>query len=84
MICPAAGEPGAVSDADETMHTVRDLDEIVELVGRFPPDEELYVRWSRGPAVDVGEGNTAASRDSLTGVPLPGLSGNPLAVEPAT
>jgi hypothetical protein len=41
------------------------------------------VRWSRGPDVDLmhdGAG-PASSRDSLTGVPLPGLSANPLAVE---
>ncbi|HET9516819.1 MAG TPA: DUF6098 family protein [Actinoplanes sp.] len=70
-------------DTDDTMATVRDLDELVELVGHFPQDE-LYVRWSRGPAVDLRDDETGAatSRDALTGVPLPGLSANPFAVEP--
>jgi hypothetical protein len=72
-----------VSDTDETMATVRDLDELVDLVGRLPQTGEVYVRWSRGPAVDLRhDGTGATSRDSLTGVPLPGLSANPLAVEP--
>ena len=80
----ARGMIAAVSDTDGRMATVRDLDELVELVGRFPRHDELYVRWSRGPGVDLrdDESGVAASRDSLTGVPLPGLSANPLAVEP--
>lgn len=53
----------------------RDLSELAELVRREP---HLYVRWSKGPQEDlVGP----ASRDELTGVPLPGLSASPLAVE---
>ena len=54
---------------------VDDLDELVELVGETP---DLYVRWSRGPEFDLG----TTSVDDLTGVELPGLSANPLAVEP--
>ncbi|MEU2717731.1 DUF6098 family protein [Streptomyces sp. NPDC007205] len=38
----------------------------------------LYVRWSRGPGRDLAE---ASSTDDLTGVPMPGLSANPLDVE---
>ena len=54
-----------------TLHT---LDELAALLaGR----DDLYVRWSLGPDVDA----EATSRDDLTGVTLPGLSANPLAVE---
>ncbi|CAM5666204.1 putative protein OS=Streptomyces glaucescens OX=1907 GN=SGLAU_02615 PE=4 SV=1 [Streptomyces glaucescens] len=38
----------------------------------------LYVRWSKGPDIDLGE---VSSTDELTGVPMPGLSANPLDVE---
>jgi hypothetical protein len=66
------------------MPTVGDLDGLVELIRRFHQPDELYVRWSRGPSVDLRDDGTggATSRDSLTGVTLPGLSANPLAVEP--
>lgn len=54
--------------------TIRSLDELADLVkGR----DDLYVRWSRGPDADHG----GTSRDELTGVELPGLCANPLAVE---
>jgi hypothetical protein len=56
------------------LSTVRTLDELVELVQQRPA---LYIRWSRGPDADGGR----TSRDDLTGVPLPGLCANPLAVE---
>jgi hypothetical protein len=67
--------------------TVGDLDELVELVEliqRSGADGELYVRWSKGPLTDLATGSDAmpASRDGLTGVPLPGLSANSLRVEP--
>jgi hypothetical protein len=67
-----------------TMPTIRDLDELTGLVERSPRDEELFVRWSSGPAVDLraDDRGSGASRDSLTGVPLPGLSANPLAAQP--
>jgi hypothetical protein len=73
-----------VSDTDKTMPTVRNLDGLVELIRRFGQPDELYVRWSRGPAVDLRNDGTgsATSRDSLTGIALSGLSANPLAVEP--
>lgn len=61
-------------DDAEPMPTIGRLDELVELVGREP---HLYVRWSRGPAADRG----SPSVDHLTGVPMSGLSANPLAVE---
>jgi len=58
---------------------VRDLDTLVRLVEEAGPGEDLYVRWSKGPDADASSGE--ASRDSLTGGALPGLSANPLAVE---
>jgi hypothetical protein len=57
------------------MPTVETLYELTELAQRYTG---LFVRWSRGPSADV----TGSSSDDLTGVPLPGLSANPLAVEP--
>ncbi|QFU89103.1 hypothetical protein YIM_19620 [Amycolatopsis sp. YIM 10] len=45
-------------------------------------ESDLYVRWSTGPAADLGDRGAQSSRDGLTGVPLPGLSANPLRVEP--
>jgi hypothetical protein len=66
------------------MPTVDDLDELAALLEHAGRDEELYVRWSRGPEVDLTAGNQTeqSSRDSLTGITLPGLSANPLRVEP--
>lgn len=58
------------------MRTLNDLDELVALVEARGPD--LFVRWSQGPDAD----RSGCSRDGLTGVRLPGLSANPLAVEP--
>jgi hypothetical protein len=57
---------------------ITSLDELVELMQRSP-QRELYVRWTRDPQADLDSGS---SRDKLTGVPLPGLSANSLAVEP--
>jgi len=57
---------------------VRDLDELAALLERAGPDDELYLRWSKGPGADGDQ----ASRDALTGITLPGLSANPLRVEP--
>ena len=57
------------------MPTVRSLDELADLIG---DGEDLYVRWSRGPDYDAD----GTSCDELTGVELPGLSANPLLVEP--
>jgi hypothetical protein len=55
--------------------TVETLDELTELARRHA---RLFVRWSRGPSADAA----GASSDDLTGQSLPGLSANPLAVEP--
>lgn len=54
---------------------LHDLDDLTRLVEDMP---NLYVRWSRGPEVDL----CSTSVDQLTGVQLPGLSANPLTVEP--
>ncbi|MGW5661518.1 DUF6098 family protein [Streptomyces sp. NPDC003758] len=62
--------------ATDDLPVVRTLGELGALVDR---DSDLYVRWSRGPSADLGN---AKSRDDLTGVPMPGLSANPLGVEP--
>ncbi|WP_320777766.1 DUF6098 family protein [Streptomyces sp. CRN 30] len=52
------------------------LGELGDLVQRHP---DLYVRWSRGPRIDLSR---VSSKDDLTGVLMPGLSANPLGVEP--
>lgn len=66
------------------MPVVDDLDQLVDLLRRTGPEEELYIRWSRGPDADLsgGYGTEHSSKDALTGIDLPGLSANPLAVEP--
>jgi hypothetical protein len=64
---------------DQSLPTIHDLDTLVRLVEEAGPGEDLYVRWSKGPDADASSGE--ASRDSLTGVALPGLSANPLTVE---
>ncbi|GGT23383.1 MULTISPECIES: DUF6098 family protein [Streptomyces] len=58
------------------MPTIGSLD---ELAGILAGRSGLYVRWSMGPAADLP---APASRDELTGIELPGLSANPLDVEP--
>ncbi|WHT16699.1 DUF6098 family protein [Crossiella sp. CA-258035] len=55
--------------------TLTSLDELAKVVDER--SAELYLRWSKGPDTDQG----AVSKDELTGVELPGLSANPLAVE---
>ncbi|MEV0901995.1 DUF6098 family protein [Actinoplanes sp. NPDC049802] len=64
-------------DSDD-MPVLADLDAVAAELAKHPRD--LYVRWSRGPEADRCE--SGHSRDSLTGVPLPGLSANPMTVEP--
>jgi hypothetical protein len=59
---------------DELPHLSR-LEDLVAIV--VDSSAEVYVRWSRGPSCDIG----STSCDDLTGVELPGLSVNPLAVE---
>ncbi|MFF1556100.1 DUF6098 family protein [Streptomyces sp. NPDC058279] len=58
------------------MPAIGSLDELADLIARRPG---LYVRWSMGPEIDL---RAPGSRDELTGIPLPGLSANPLDVEP--
>jgi hypothetical protein len=68
-------------DSGDSLRTISDLNELTRLVDDPPPDGQLYLRWSRGPVVDLSGDRCGASRDTLTGVDLPGLSANPLAVE---
>jgi len=55
---------------------IRTLEELAEVVSGAGSD--LYVRWTDDVERDM---QTGTSRDELTGVPLPGLSANPLTVE---
>ncbi|GAA3062198.1 DUF6098 family protein [Streptomyces glomeratus] len=64
-----------MTDTDE-LPVLRTLGELGALVERH---SDLYVRWSHGPHADL---RAAGSRDDLTGVRMPGLSANPLGVEP--
>lgn len=68
----------AVRDTDD-MPVLPDLDAVVDELGKH--EDDLYVRWSRGPAIDLVADPGGSSRDSLTGVRLPGLSANPLTLE---
>ncbi|MEU9670729.1 DUF6098 family protein [Streptomyces bobili] len=63
-----------MSSSDD-LPVARSLAELADLVER---QRGLFVRWSRGPGTDLGE---ASSTDELTGVPMNGLSANPLDVE---
>jgi hypothetical protein len=63
-------------NADEKIPVLRCLAELASLVRS---SSGLHVRWSKGPEADQG---VTASRDGLTGVRLPGLSANPLDLEP--
>ncbi|WP_171116030.1 MULTISPECIES: DUF6098 family protein [Streptomyces] len=51
---------------------------LAELAGLVERHQGLYVRWSRGPDADLP---SVSSTDDLTGVPMTGLSANPLDVE---
>ena len=62
-------------EATDDLPVVGTLAELTALVER---DRGLYVRWSRGPAIDL---HAVSSIDDLTGVAMPGLSANPLDVE---
>jgi hypothetical protein len=60
---------------EDDLPTIGSVDELAELIG---DRTDLYIRWSRGPDAD----RDVRSKDALTGVELPGLSVNALAVEP--
>ncbi|GAB2727265.1 DUF6098 family protein [Streptomyces bullii] len=62
-------------NTSDGLPVVRTLTELTDLVERH---QGLYVRWSRGPETDLPD---PSSNDDLTGVPMPGLSANPLDVE---
>jgi hypothetical protein len=80
------GDPTLVTGADDVDRSMMTVDGLDDLVALFEAQggRDLYVRWSKGPAADLGPGMTGvgSSRDGLTGVLLPGLSANPLQVEP--
>lgn len=59
----------------EEVPELHSLDEIVQLQREVG---QVYLRYSRGPAVDAGE----TSRDKESGCVLPGLSTNPITPEP--
>ncbi|GHF28337.1 hypothetical protein GCM10010218_06810 [Streptomyces mashuensis] len=65
-----------MSESPDDLPTLHSLDEVAEWMARA---RHLYVRWSRGPGVDLA---ASSSVDELTGTPLPGLSANSLDVEP--
>ncbi|MFC3382964.1 DUF6098 family protein [Couchioplanes azureus] len=69
------------ADNGRPLPVITDLAELIELLDEAPAEGGYYVRWSRGPAVDLVDDHGGSSRDTLTGVRLPGLSANPLAVE---
>lgn len=73
----------ATGKVGDELPVVRDLDELLAVVREQEDKADLYVRWSVGPDAD-GVGDAPAdpvSKDALTGVPLPGLSANPLRTE---
>ncbi|MGW2639948.1 DUF6098 family protein [Streptomyces sp. NPDC001348] len=59
----------------DDLPVVHRITELTDLVERH---RALYVRWSRGPEVDL---TATSSTDELTGVEMPGLSANPLDIE---
>ncbi|MGW7821011.1 DUF6098 family protein [Streptomyces puniciscabiei] len=64
-----------MSAPEDDLPVLSTLAEVARLVEKH---QGLYVRWSQGPGADLAE---ASSTDDLTGVPMPGLSANPLDVE---
>ena len=61
------------------MQCVTSLDDLAELVDNWDRERPLFLRWTRNLDRDLGN---EVSRDELTGIELPGLSANCLAVEP--
>ncbi|MFE5208095.1 DUF6098 family protein [Streptomyces sp. NPDC056600] len=65
-----------MESADQAgLPVLRSLEELASLLERH---DGLYLRWSKGPDVDIA---ATSSRDELTGIAMPGLSANPLDVE---
>lgn len=58
---------------------VRSLDDLAALLRDWDDPCQLYIRWTPDVEADL---DRRGSKDELTGVPLPGLSANALAVEP--
>jgi uncharacterized protein DUF6098 len=66
-------------NADQARRVIGSLAELAELMRSCDDDRQLYARWTN----DIGrDERTQVSRDELTGIELPGLSANSLAVEP--
>jgi hypothetical protein len=59
----------------EGLPVLHSLEELAALLERH---DGLYLRWSKGPALDLAR---TSSKDELTGIAMPGLSANPLDVE---
>jgi hypothetical protein len=68
---------------EAVMPVVDGLDQLVDLLGRAGPGTTARTAPHRGPGADLGggRGSGQSSKDALTGIDLPGLSANPLAVE---
>jgi hypothetical protein len=77
MAADGKGAPERPATPAGTMPTVDSLHELTAMV--LDDRDQLFVRWSRGPRCDMQD--VQSSRDELTGVPMPGLSANPLTVE---
>ena len=60
------------------MRSIGSLDELTALVEERGDERRLFIRWSRDVDADL---RAEVSRDELSGVELPGLSANGLAVE---
>lgn len=73
---PPHDQSGEADEADATAD-LPILETLDDLVASARGRTGVFVRWSAGPDADRGN----ASFDELTGVELPGLSANPLAVE---
>jgi Family of unknown function (DUF6098) len=64
---------------DARSGVISSLAELADLITQWADERALYVRWTSDVHRDE---RTQVSRDELTGIELPGLSVNSLAVEP--
>jgi hypothetical protein len=69
----------STTQANGELPVVESLAELAELINRWTDERPLYARWTDDVRRDE---RTQVSRDELTGIELPGLSVNSLAVEP--